>query len=183
MNTPRLPAIVSSHATAKRLAFGLPCPSLRAKMLTMSQTSAAAASSRPPGRSSQRLMRSAGSIDAEGRAANRERGACERGRRSERRDRSRQRAESRRQEDGQNNERRRERRQQQRGADLLRERAHRSATPAAGRPICRKAKKVGGAKASRTATKARARAMPSRLRAGAFFNGGLSPESAGASTR
>ena len=80
MNTPRLPAIVSSHATAKRSAFGLPCPSLRAKMLTMSQTSAAASeqqAARPiePEADAQR-----GQLGAERRAANRERGGGERGR-------------------------------------------------------------------------------------------------------
>ena len=183
MNTPRLPAIVSSHATAKRSAFGLPCPSLRAKMLTMSQTSAAAASSRPPGRSSQRLTRNAGSSAPNGAppiasAAAPSAGSAASGviaRAKPRR--------AGREEEGQNDERRRQRCDQQDGTELLRQRAHCSARPAAGRPICRKAKNDCGANASRSATSARASATLSRLRAGAFFSCGLSPESAGASTR
>ena len=73
MKTPRLPAMVSSHETAKRSALGLPAPSVRAKTLRMSQTSAAAASSIPPGRSSRRFMRSAGSSHPNGAPPDRQR--------------------------------------------------------------------------------------------------------------
>ena len=122
-------------------------------------------------------------LGAERRAANRERSGCKRGRGGERRDRARQAAQAGREEEGENDERRRQRCDQQGGTELLRQRAHCSARPAAGRPICRKAKNDGGANASRRATSARASAMLSRLRAGVFFSCGLSPESAGASTR
>src|SRR6202034_4414870 len=122
-------------------------------------------------------------LGAEGRVANHERGGCECGRRSERRDRSRQTAQPGHEKDGENDERRHQRGDKQRRAELLRQHAHGSARPAAGRPICRKAKNDGGAKASRRATSASTSATLSRPRAGAFFSCGLSPESAGASTR
>ena len=122
-------------------------------------------------------------IGAERRATDGEHRSGECGRRRERRDRPRQATQPGHKESGQHDERRGERCDEQRGSEMCGERAHCSARPAAGRPTCRKAKNDGGANASRRATSASTRAMLSRLRAGAFFNGGLSPESAGASTR
>ncbi len=125
-------------------------------------------------------------LDAKGFAGDREHRGCERGHRSERRHRPGDGAQPDRQGGREDHERRGQRGDQEAGAERVRRRgegAHCSGAPAPGRPIWTKAKNPAGAKASRTAISARARAMLSRPRSGAFFNGAVSPERAGASTR
>ena len=152
----------------------------------MSQTSAAAASSIPPGRSSQRFARSAGNSApngapqiasaAAGIAGSGASGAIAHAKARSLSDNDAARITSGAAESS----------DQESGPEFLRSSrqiAHRSASPAPGRPICKKAKNAGGAKASRTAASASVRATYSRDRRGAFFSCKGSPESAGFSTR
>ena len=157
MKTPRLPAMVSSHETAKRSALGLPAPSVRAKTLRMSQTSAAAASSIPPGRSSQRFARSAGNSApngapqiasaAAGIAGSGASGVIAHAKARSLSDNDAARITS-------GAAKAATRRPGPNCCAAPARAAHRSASPAPGRPICRKAKNAGGAKASRTAASA-----------------------------
>ena len=90
MNTPRLPAIVSSQAMAKRSAFGLPCPSSESKDADDEPDERRSEEQQAAGPIEPEAHAQRWQLGAEGRAANRERAGGKRGRRSERRDRSRQ---------------------------------------------------------------------------------------------
>ncbi len=106
-------------------------------------------------------------LERETPASDRKNSGRKRGQRSQRRERQRITTQLWRETSSQDDDRPSDRGGEQAGTKVLgchSHRIHRSAAIAAGRPICKKAKKAGGAKASRMATSARDNATTSRLR-------------------